>query len=276
MCPPRAKRNVPKFLSELGWREFNHHILFHHPDLATVNYRPEFDAFEWSAHRAPSGLAQGRTGHPARRCRHARALAHRLHAQPSAHGGGELPDQEPAHRLAARRAMVLGHPGATPTRRTTPATGSGSPGRGRMPRRTSASSTPSCRRASSTRRASTCGAGCPRSAPMRIRSRSSTSPLRGARRLRVRPHAELGPPADGRDRPCGHLHGCRRSRLRIAVVGGEEPGRERVAGAGRIDDPHSAAGICRGAYAPSRPALMTTTGNGRAAMISAGAVRPGQ
>jgi deoxyribodipyrimidine photo-lyase len=36
-----------RFLSELGWREFAWHTLFHHPDLATVNLRREFDAFPW-------------------------------------------------------------------------------------------------------------------------------------------------------------------------------------------------------------------------------------
>ena len=67
----------------------------------------------------------------------------------------------------------------------------------------------------------------------------------------------LGPAADGRDRPCSHLYRCCRSRIRVPVIGGEEPGRERVARAGRIDDLRlRPAGICRGAYAPSRPALM--------------------
>ena len=36
-----------RFLSELGWREFAWHTLFHFPDLATKNLRPEFDAFPW-------------------------------------------------------------------------------------------------------------------------------------------------------------------------------------------------------------------------------------
>lgn len=35
------------FLSELGWREFAWHTLFHSPDLATENLRPGFDAFPW-------------------------------------------------------------------------------------------------------------------------------------------------------------------------------------------------------------------------------------
>ncbi|MFS0893799.1 cryptochrome/photolyase family protein [Microbacterium sp. 179-I 3D3 NHS] len=36
-----------RFLSELGWREFAWHTLFHAPDLATTNLRREFDAFPW-------------------------------------------------------------------------------------------------------------------------------------------------------------------------------------------------------------------------------------
>ncbi|MFK3679082.1 cryptochrome/photolyase family protein [Microbacterium sp. NPDC090218] len=35
------------FLSELGWREFAWHTLYHSPDLATQNLRTEFDAFPW-------------------------------------------------------------------------------------------------------------------------------------------------------------------------------------------------------------------------------------
>ena len=36
-----------RFLSELGWREFAWHTLFHFPDLADKNLRAEFDAFPW-------------------------------------------------------------------------------------------------------------------------------------------------------------------------------------------------------------------------------------
>ena len=43
-----AAKNRDKFLSEIGWREFSYHILFHHPDLATRNYRADFDAFPWT------------------------------------------------------------------------------------------------------------------------------------------------------------------------------------------------------------------------------------
>lgn len=35
------------FASELGWREFCWHQLYHHPDLATNNLRSQFDDFPW-------------------------------------------------------------------------------------------------------------------------------------------------------------------------------------------------------------------------------------
>ena len=97
-------RPAGRFLSELGWREFAAHVLYHHPDLATKNLRPEFDAFPWPRLH-PSQLRawqRGRTGVPARRRRHAGALAHRRDAQPRADGHRVLPHQEPADRLAPR------------------------------------------------------------------------------------------------------------------------------------------------------------------------------
>lgn len=61
-----ARRNASKFLSELGWREFTHSMLFHQPDLATRNHRPQFDAFPWDQPDAAELRAwqQGRTGIP--------------------------------------------------------------------------------------------------------------------------------------------------------------------------------------------------------------------
>lgn len=61
-----ARRNAAKFLSELGWREFNAATLFHEPDLAARNHRPQFDAFPWGE-PDPAELGawqQGRTGIP--------------------------------------------------------------------------------------------------------------------------------------------------------------------------------------------------------------------
>ncbi|MBG6055343.1 deoxyribodipyrimidine photo-lyase [Salinibacterium sp. CAN_S4] len=64
--PAAAKKNVAKFLSEVGWREFNANILFHSPDLAEKNYRPAFDAFPWDEPDPVELEAwqQGRTGIP--------------------------------------------------------------------------------------------------------------------------------------------------------------------------------------------------------------------
>ena len=55
-----------RFLSELGWREFAWHTLFHAPDLATRNWRPEFDAFPWPRLRPAQLRAweRGATGVP--------------------------------------------------------------------------------------------------------------------------------------------------------------------------------------------------------------------
>lgn len=55
-----------RFLSELGWREFAWHTLFHFPELATKNLRPEFDVFPWPR-LTPTHLEawqRGRTGVP--------------------------------------------------------------------------------------------------------------------------------------------------------------------------------------------------------------------
>lgn len=62
--PAAATKNVAKFLSEVGWREFNANILFHSPELAEKNYRPAFDSFPW-AEPDPRDLVawqHGRTG----------------------------------------------------------------------------------------------------------------------------------------------------------------------------------------------------------------------
>ncbi|WP_342362684.1 deoxyribodipyrimidine photo-lyase [Terrarubrum flagellatum] len=54
-----------KFASELGWREFSYHLLFHHPDLATKNFQPRFDEFPWVENEAHlEAWQRGRTGYP--------------------------------------------------------------------------------------------------------------------------------------------------------------------------------------------------------------------
>ncbi len=54
-----------KFLAELGWREFAHHLAFHFGDLAAHNFRPAFDAFPWRDDGdALAAWRRGRTGYP--------------------------------------------------------------------------------------------------------------------------------------------------------------------------------------------------------------------
>ncbi|HEY0966755.1 MAG TPA: deoxyribodipyrimidine photo-lyase [Opitutaceae bacterium] len=55
------------YLSEIGWREFSHHLVFHFPSTPERPLRPEFEAFPWASD--PKGLRlrawqRGRTGYP--------------------------------------------------------------------------------------------------------------------------------------------------------------------------------------------------------------------
>lgn len=61
----RLERSAEKFLAEVGWREFCHHLLYHRPDLGERNLRPEFDRMPWSADdKALRAWQKGRTGYP--------------------------------------------------------------------------------------------------------------------------------------------------------------------------------------------------------------------
>ncbi len=62
---PELTKDGEKFLAELGWREFAHHLLHYAPDLATKNWKPAFDAYPWR--EAPDDLKawqMGQTGYP--------------------------------------------------------------------------------------------------------------------------------------------------------------------------------------------------------------------
>ena len=63
---PRARRGCDKFLSEVGWREFSYHLLFHNPDLATKNFDARFDRFEWDRpdEKILAAWQKGQTGYP--------------------------------------------------------------------------------------------------------------------------------------------------------------------------------------------------------------------
>jgi deoxyribodipyrimidine photo-lyase len=57
--------DAEKFLSELGWREFSYHLLFHNPGFETRSYNPRFAAFPWETDAAALRAWQrGLTGYP--------------------------------------------------------------------------------------------------------------------------------------------------------------------------------------------------------------------
>ena len=64
--PRKVPADVGIFRSELGWREFNWHLLYHNPDLATRNFRPAFDNFGWASpsRQEIAAWQQGNTGYP--------------------------------------------------------------------------------------------------------------------------------------------------------------------------------------------------------------------
>jgi deoxyribodipyrimidine photo-lyase len=63
--PTANTRQLSKFLAELGWREFNYHVLYHHPDLAERNFQSRFDPLRWRAdRRGLNAWQRGQTGYP--------------------------------------------------------------------------------------------------------------------------------------------------------------------------------------------------------------------
>lgn len=64
MHPEQAK-DGDKFLSEIGWREFAYHLLYHFPTLPAKNWKPAFDAYPWRESEADlKAWQRGMTGYP--------------------------------------------------------------------------------------------------------------------------------------------------------------------------------------------------------------------
>ena len=62
---PEALWRQSKFLAELGWREFAHHLLYHFPRTPAEPLRPEFHRFPWREDAAGlKAWREGRTGFP--------------------------------------------------------------------------------------------------------------------------------------------------------------------------------------------------------------------
>lgn len=60
-----AEKEALKFLSEIAWREFSTHLLFHFPTMARAPWRAEFSAFPWRDDEAGfRRWTQGKTGVP--------------------------------------------------------------------------------------------------------------------------------------------------------------------------------------------------------------------
>jgi deoxyribodipyrimidine photo-lyase len=61
----RAKKGAEAFLTELGWREFAHHLLFHFPATDHESLRENFRRFSWRASKTQLRRWQrGETGYP--------------------------------------------------------------------------------------------------------------------------------------------------------------------------------------------------------------------
>ena len=58
-------KNVDKFLSEIGWREFSYVLLYHNPKLASENYKTDFNKFDWKEDESLLlAWQKGQTGYP--------------------------------------------------------------------------------------------------------------------------------------------------------------------------------------------------------------------
>ena len=62
---PGLRKDADKFLSEIGWREFSYHLLYHFPDLPVENLNPAFNAFPWVSNADHlEAWQKGQTGYP--------------------------------------------------------------------------------------------------------------------------------------------------------------------------------------------------------------------
>jgi deoxyribodipyrimidine photo-lyase len=61
-----SQLQVAKFLSEIGWREFAYHLLYHAPDLLNENFQTKFDQFPWQkpSPEVKRKWTKGQTGYP--------------------------------------------------------------------------------------------------------------------------------------------------------------------------------------------------------------------
>ena len=61
----RLRPSVDKFISELRWRDFYAHVLYHHPHVEGGAFRPRYDRIRWSGDLEHlTAWKTGRTGYP--------------------------------------------------------------------------------------------------------------------------------------------------------------------------------------------------------------------
>ena len=61
----QSGRSADVFLSEVGWREFSYVLLYYNPKLASKNYKPDFDKFQWADNAdTVTAWQKGMTGYP--------------------------------------------------------------------------------------------------------------------------------------------------------------------------------------------------------------------
>ncbi len=59
------KHNLKKFLTEIGWREFNHSLINFFPHMLKENYSKKFDKFPWQKNKVLlNSWKKGNTGYP--------------------------------------------------------------------------------------------------------------------------------------------------------------------------------------------------------------------
>jgi len=59
-------RDVQKFLSEIAWRDFSHHLLYHDPQMGHLSWRRQFEHVEWrkGSKAELDAWKRGQTGYP--------------------------------------------------------------------------------------------------------------------------------------------------------------------------------------------------------------------
>ncbi len=63
--PGCSIESAQMFLSELGWREFSYHLLYHFPKLPDTSFKSQFDTYPWQDNPQTLSLWQkGLTGYP--------------------------------------------------------------------------------------------------------------------------------------------------------------------------------------------------------------------